>query len=254
MTVSSIEWTDATWNPIVGCSIVSPGCTNCYAMRMAARLEAMGVQKYAGLTRKTGGRFKWNGVVRLDRKSLEEPLSWHSPRMIFVNSMSDLFHDKVDLAALRAVWSVMQRCPHHIFQILTKRDERMAELSYDLPLLDNVWLGVSVEDSEYLPRIDSLRSANAAVKFISFEPLVDSVGRPNLKGIDWCIVGGESGPGARPMIEEWVEDLLAAARAGGAAFHFKQWGGTRKKRTGRKLHGRTYDEFPGRPLMPAESR
>lgn len=252
MTVTSIEWTDATWNPIVGCSIVSPGCTNCYAMRMAARLEAMGVQKYAGLTRKTGGRFKWNGRVRVDRRSLEEPLKWSAPRMIFVNSMADLFHEKVELPTLQSVWSVMERCPQHIFQILTKRDERMTELSHSLPLLTNVWLGVSVEGEENLPRIGNLRRTNAAVKFISFEPLLEGVGRPDLSGIDWCIVGGESGPGARPMDVDWVEDLLVAARAAGTAFHFKQWGGPRKKRTGRTLHGRTYDEFPGRALLAAE--
>jgi protein gp37 len=244
MAESSIEWTDATWNPTAGCSIVSPGCTNCYAMRMAARLEVMGVQKYRGTTRQSGGRAKWTGRVRLDPAALLVPLSWRRPRRVFVNSMSDLFHEALPEDAIRKVWDVMAATPWHTFQILTKRPERMQELSAKLPTLPNVWLGTSVENSDYLSRVDLLRKTGAAVRFISFEPLLGSVGVPDLSGIHWAIVGGESGPGARPMDPAWVDDILSACRRHGAAFFFKQWGGPQKKRTGRQLHGRTFDEYP----------
>ena len=252
MTKSNIEWTDSTWNPTVGCSIVSPGCTNCYAMRMAARLDAMGVEKYRGLTRKTGGRYKWNGRVRLDEPSLDAPLAWREPRMVFVNSMSDLFHEDLCPSVVKRVWSVMAKCPQHTFQILTKRDERMAELSADLDVLPNVWLGVSIENREQLRRIRSLRKTRAVIRFISFEPLLESIGQPDLTGIDWCIVGGESGPKARPMDEDWVSDILVAAGKVETAFHFKQWGGPQKKRHGRTLHGQTFDEFPMQLATSAE--
>jgi protein gp37 len=244
MAESSIEWTDATWNPTAGCSIVSPGCTNCYAMRLAARLEVMGIEKYRGTTRRSGGRAKWTGRVRLDLAALSAPLSWRRPRRVFVNSMSDLFHEALPEDAIRKVWDVMAATPWHTFQILTKRPERMQELSAKLPTLPNVWLGTSVENSDYLGRVDLLRQTAAAVRFISFEPLLGSVGVPDLTGIHWAIVGGESGPGARPMDTAWVEDILSACRQDGAAFFFKQWGGPQKKRTGRQLHGRTFDEYP----------
>lgn len=244
MATSAIEWTDVTWNPVAGCTVLSPGCTNCYAMRMAARLDAMGMAKYAGLTRKTGGRAKWTGRIRLDEAALQTPLGWKKPRMVFVNSMSDLFHDGVPEAFISRVWATMADTPRHTYQILTKRPGRMAALSRNLPKLNNVWLGTSVESAEYLSRLDDLRSTRAAVRFVSFEPLLGSVGSPDLRRIDWAIVGGESGPAARPVDVSWVNAIHKACRAHGAAFFFKQWGGTRKHKTGRLLHGRTYDEFP----------
>ena len=244
MAESSIEWTDATWNPVAGCTVYSPGCTNCYAMRMAARLEAMGTKKYEGLTRKSGGRAVWTGKVNLDQKSLAVPLGWKSPKMIFVNSMSDLFQEKVPLDFVREVWAVMAEARQHTFQILTKRPERMASLCGELPVLPNVWLGTSVERADYVSRIDSLRKVPAAVRFISFEPLIDSVGKTDLKGIDWAIVGGESGPRARAMEKQWVTEIQVSCRKSDTAFFFKQWGGKNKKKTGRKLDGRTWDELP----------
>ena len=247
--MTTIEWTDATWNPVAGCTVLSPGCTNCYAMRMAARLDAMGLPKYAGLTRKTGGRAKWTGKVRLDKKALEVPKSWKQPRMVFVNSMSDLFHDGVPFSFIESVWSTMAATPRHTYQILTKRPDRMAELTKKLKKLPNVWLGTSVESNDYLFRLDELRSVNAHVRFVSFEPLLGSLGKPNLDDIHWVIVGGESGPKARPISEEWVEEIHKACRRYDAAFFFKQWGGKRKHKTGRLLHGRTYDEFPHRDVV-----
>ncbi|UGY01931.1 DUF5131 family protein [Bradyrhizobium quebecense] len=244
MAETTIEWTDATWNPVAGCTILSPGCTNCYAMRMAARLEAMGVQKYRGLTRKTGGRAKWTGKLYLDRKSLEMPRAWRKPRQIFVNSMSDLFHADVPAAFVADVWSTMQETPRHTYQILTKRPDRMAELTNALPVLRNVWLGTSVESADYLDRIVDLRRVRAAVRFISFEPLIGSVAGADLSDIHWAIVGGESGPGARPMKPAWVDEIEAACRRHGTAFFFKQWGGRNKKAAGRELNGTTYDEMP----------
>lgn len=244
MAESSIEWTDATWNPTAGCSVFSPGCTNCYAMRMAARLEAMGMQKYTGLTRRSGARSKWTGEVRLDETALEAPFKWKKPRRVFVNSMSDLFHERLEFEAIARVWEVMAATPQHTYQILTKRSRRMREFASCLPMLPNIWLGVSVENSSYLDRIDDLRWTPAQVRFLSFEPLIGSVGSPDLGGIHWAIVGGESGPGAREMREEWVDAVLAACRANGTAFFFKQWGGHNKKATGRLLHGRTWDEYP----------
>ncbi len=244
MAESSIEWTDATWNPVAGCTVISPGCTNCYAMRMAARLEAMGTEKYTGLTRRSGGRAVWIGRIKLDREALEAPLRWKKPRMVFVNSMSDLFHDKVPASFVEKVWAVMGTARWHTFQILTKRPERMAEITKDLPLLPNVWLGTSVESRDYIWRLNHLRKVNAAVRFVSFEPLLTSVAEADLRGIGWAIVGGESGPKARPMNRAWVEEIRRACRAAGTAFFFKQWGGKNKALTGRTLDGRTWDEFP----------
>jgi protein gp37 len=244
MAESSIEWTDATWNPVAGCSIISPGCTNCYAMRMAARLEAMPVEKYRGLTRRSGGRSVWVGKVRLDHTSLDTPRGWKKPRRIFVNSMSDLFHDDVPIGFIENVWTVMTETPRHTYQILTKRPDRMATATFNLPLLPNVWLGTSVENAEYLDRLDSLRKVRAAVRFVSFEPLLGSVARADLTDIHWAIVGGESGPKARPMEERWVDEIEAACREHKAAFFFKQWGGKNKKATGRSYRGDYFDEMP----------
>ncbi len=244
MASSSIEWTQATWNPVAGCTVLSPGCTNCYAMRLAARLEAMGMAKYAGLTRKSGGRAKWTGAVRLDHPALEIPKTWHKPRMIFVNSMSDLFQEAVPAAFVAAVWSVMESTPQHTYQILTKRPDRMAKITQALRLLPNVWLGASVENAAYVHRLDDLRRAPAAVRFVSLEPLLGSVAGIDLMSIDWAIVGGESGPGARPMDPNWVREIRSACHRSGTAFFFKQWGGRNKKRQGRMLDGKTWDEFP----------
>lgn len=244
MADTSIEWTDATWNPVAGCTVLSPGCTNCYAMRMAARLDAMGVKKYRGLTRKSGRRAVWTGKVRLDRDALGVPTKWRKPRRIFVNSMSDLFHDAVPANFVAEVWSVMASTPWHTYQILTKRPDRMAQFTAELPMLNNVWLGTSVENADYLNRIDDLRRVRAAVRFISFEPLLGSVADADLQDIHWAIVGGESGPRSRPMLEEWVDEIEAACREAGTAFFFKQWGGVRKKVTGRTYRDRTFDEMP----------
>ncbi len=243
-TNTTIEWTDVTWNPVAGCSVVTAGCTNCYAMRMAARLQAMGMPKYKGLTRKSGRRHVWTGKIRLDEASLALPLKWKRPVRVFVNSMSDLFHEGVPEVFIRRVWDVMEATPRHTYQILTKRPDRMAELTERLTCLKNVWLGTSVEGPEVLERLDELRKVEAAVRFVSFEPLIGPVGAADLTGINWAIVGGESGPRARPMEREWVEEIERNCRVAGTAFFFKQWGGTRKKVTGRLLHNRTYDEMP----------
>lgn len=244
MAETSIEWTDATWNPVAGCTVLSPGCTNCYAMRMASRLEAMSVKKYEGLTRRSGGRAVWTGKVQLDQSSLDIPKRWSKPRKIFVNSMSDLFHENVPAKFVACVWNVMAETPQHTYQILTKRPDRMAEICNQLPTLKNVWLGTSVENGDYLDRIDQLRLVGAVVRFISFEPLIGSVAGANLKNIHWVIVGGESGPRSRPMREEWVDEIERMCRREGTAFFFKQWGGKNKKATGRSYRGVTYDELP----------
>ena len=244
MAETSIEWTDATWNPVAGCTVLSPGCTNCYAMRMAARLQAMGLEKYRSLTRKSGCRAVWTGKIRLDHAALHVPSNWRRPRRIFVNSMSDLFHEAVSVDFVRSVWSVMEGTPRHTYQILTKRPNRMAEIIASLPTLPNVWLGTSVENADYLTRIDVLRQVNAVVRFISFEPLLGSVAAADLRYIHWAIVGGESGPRARPMRPEWVDEIESACREAGTAFFFKQWGGARKKATGRRYRDQTFDEMP----------
>ncbi len=244
MADSSIEWTDWTWNPVAGCTVITAGCTNCYAMRMAARLAAMGSEKYRGLTRKSGRRYIWTGTIRCDEAALDAPRMWRKPRRIFVNSMSDLFHESVPIHFILKVWRVMQDTPRHTYQILTKRPERMIEVARDLPLLPNVWLGTSVEDARVLDRIDALRQVPAAIRFISFEPLIGSVARADLTGIHWVIVGGESGPQARSMDPAWVSEIEAMCRSAGIAFFFKQWGGISKKRTGRLFNGETVDEMP----------
>ena len=243
-TNSAIEWTEATWNPVAGCTIISPGCTNCYAMRLARRLEAMGQPKYAGTTRVSGGRAKWNGRIKLDRTTLDLPKKWKSGLTIFVNSMSDLFHEDVPTEFIREVFATMAATPQHTYQILSKRAERLALLSAELDWRDNIWLGVSVENTDYEWRIEYLRQTDAAVKFLSLEPLLGPLDNLNLEGIDWAIAGGESGPNARPMQIEWVRSIRNQCNAEGVAFHFKQWGGVNKKKHGRVLDGRTWDEFP----------
>lgn len=243
---SSIEWTDATWNPVAGCTIVSPGCTNCYAMRMAARLEAMGQSKYTGTTRKSGRRHVWTGKITVDEKSLSAPFAWKKGRRVFVNSMSDLFHEDVPVDHIRAVFDVMVRTPQHSYQILTKRAERLAEVANKLPWPDNVWMGVSVESNEYLTRVDALCETPARIKFLSLEPLLGPLDGLDLRGMDWVIAGGESGPGARALNPEWVRDIRDICIAAMVPFHFKQWGGAVKSTTGRMLDGRTWDQWPNK--------
>ena len=206
----------------------------------------MGVEKYAATTRKTGGRAKWTGHVTLDHKSLDIPKSWSRPRRVFVNSMSDLFHEAVPVPFIRSVWATMTETPRHTYQILTKRPERMAAVlgGNDFATLPNVWLGTSVEDNRVLDRLDHLRKVPAAIRFVSFEPLIGSVAGAELLNIHWAIVGGESGPQAREMNPQWVDEIEAACRRAGTAFFFKQWGGRNKKVAGRELRGRTYDELP----------
>lgn len=251
--MSRIEWTDVTWNPVAGCTVATAGCTNCYAMRMAARLEAMGTGKYLGLTRKSGDRYVWTGKVVQDEKVLAAPLKWRKPRTVFVNSMSDLFHPAVELEFIAKVWAVMEATPQHTYQVLTKRPERMREVLNrpHFPVLANVWIGTSVEDSAVLGRIEELRNTRAAIRFISFEPLIGSVAGADLTGVDWAIVGGESGPRARHMSQTWVDEIESLCRQTGAAFFFKQWGGRNKKAAGRTLNGQTYDEMP-RARVPSE--
>ena len=253
MAETQIEWTDATWNPVAGCSIMSAGCTNCYAMEMARRLEAMGVAKYDGLTRRSGVRTIWNGIVREDPSALDIPYRWRKPRKIFVNSMSDLFHEAVSEDFVLSVWKVMRETPHHNYQILTKRPERMAEVLQALvpDALPNVWLGTSVENADVVGRIEALRLAPAAIRFISFEPLIGAVGHVDLSQIDWAIVGGESGKNARPIREIWIDDIYEQCTEAGTAFFFKQWGTwgkdnkkRSKKANGREYRGQTWNEMP----------
>jgi len=241
---SDIEWTDATWNPVAGCSVISPGCANCYAMRMAARLAAMGQDKYTNITRKSGGRAKWNGRVRLDKASIDLPRKWRVGRIIFVNSMSDLFHERVPFDFVRKIFRTMNETPQHTYQVLTKRAELLEKLSPKLIWTPNIWMGVSVENSDFTWRIDHLRRSDARVKFLSLEPLLGPLEDLELHGIDWAIAGGESGPGARPMAPEWVRSIRDQCVKAGVAFHFKQWGGVNKKKTGRVLDNRTWDEWP----------
>lgn len=233
MTQSSIEWTEATWNPVTGCAKVSPGCTHCYAEVMARRLKGMGQANYR------------NGFeLTLHEHMLDRPLFWKSPRTIFVNSMSDLFHKDVPLDFVRRVFEVMQQAHWHTFQVLTKRTERLAAVSDQLPWPTNVWMGVSVESAKYLYRIDHLRRTPARVKFLSLEPLLGPLGALDLIGIDWAIVGGESGSNARPIQEAWVHEIHRQCAARRVPFFFKQWGGRNKKESGRSLLGRTWDEMP----------
>ncbi len=232
-TNSAIEWTEATWNPLTGCTKISPGCKHCYAERMAKRLQAMGQANYV------------NGFqLTLHEHVLTRPLQWKKPRMIFVNSMSDLFHDDVPLPFIQQVFAVMREASWHTFQVLTKRATRLAALSDEIDWPANVWMGVSVETQKYTARIDQLRQTDAAVKFLSLEPLLGPLPSLNLTDIDWVIVGGESGPHARPVREAWVLDIRDQCQTVGVPFFFKQWGGVRKKRRGRELEGRTHDALP----------
>ena len=230
---SGIEWTESTWNPLTGCTKVSPGCKHCYAERMALRLQAMGQPNY-----KNG--FK----LTLHEHTLELPLSWKKPQMIFVNSMSDLFHQDVPLEFILRVFDVMRQASWHTFQVLTKRSERLLELDREIQWPSNVWMGVSVESEKYIYRIDDLRQTRACTKFLSLEPLLGPLPNLDLRGINWVIVGGESGPGARPIEEGWVIDIKNQCRKVRVPFFFKQWGGINKKRAGRILQGRTWDEMP----------
>ena len=232
---SHIEWTEATWNPVTGCTKVSAGCKNCYAERLAQRLQAMGNHRY---------RNAFNLTLHDDVVDL--PKSWRIPRMIFVNSMSDLFHEQVPLNFIQRAFATMHACPQHTFQILTKRSVRLRKLARDLEWPRNVWVGVSVEDSRVLSRVDDLRHVPAAVRFLSCEPLIGSLAGIDLTKIHWVIVGGESGFGARPMKIEWVREIFRASRKQNVPFFFKQWGGVRKDLTGRLLRGRTYNEMPQR--------
>jgi protein gp37 len=233
MAQSAIEWTDSTWNPVTGCDKVSPGCKFCYAEVMARRLHAMGQPNYA------------NGFeVTLQKHMLDKPLTWRKPQVIFVNSMSDLFHEAVPIDYIQQVFEVMRQAHWHEFQVLTKRAERLAEVSKLLPWPKNVWMGVSVENARYTSRIDSLRQTGAAVKFLSVEPLLGPIPRLDVAGIDWVIVGGESGRTPRPLHEEWVMEIRDQCQRAGVPFFFKQWGGVNKKAAGRDLGGRTWDEMP----------
>ena len=230
---TKIEWTETTWNPVTGCTKISSGCKNCYAERMAKRLKAMGQINYANA-------FK----LATHDHVLDLPLKWKKPQTIFVNSMSDLFHKDVREDFIQKVFNVMNLAPWHTFQVLTKRADRLVEISKRLSWGKNIWMGVSVENADYRFRIDLLREMRAQVKFISFEPLIDRVGKVNLRGIDWAIVGGESGPQARYMSPEWVADLRDQCLVQKVPFFFKQWGGINKKKAGRLLDGRTWDEMP----------
>lgn len=232
-TQSSIEWTESTWNPLTGCTKISPGCKHCYAERMALRLQAMGQPNYV------------NGfALTLHEHALEAPLAWKKPQMIFVNSMSDLFHRDVPVDFIQHVFAVMRRASWHTFQVLTKRSERLLSLNDEIDWPANVWMGVSVENEQYVHRIDHLRQTGARIRFLSLEPLLGPLPHLALGGIQWVIAGGESGPGARPLQPAWVTDIRDQCVQSGVPFFFKQWGGVFKKRTGRILQGRTWDELP----------
>ena len=230
---SKIEWTESTWNPVTGCHKISAGCENCYAQRMAIRLQKMGNAKYA------------NGFkLTLQDTCLSDPLKWKKPMLIFVNSMSDLFHKNVPMEYIQKVFDVMNNCPQHVFQVLTKRAARLKSIAEKVTWTDNIWLGVTVENEACKERIEYLQGVPAKVKFISFEPLLDDVGALNLIGIDWAIIGGESGWKARPMQEEWVLNIKKQCEEQSTLFYFKQWGGVNKKKTGRTLLERTWDDMP----------
>ncbi len=232
-TASAIEWTEATWNPLSGCNKVSPGCKNCYAERMAKRLQAMGQARYK------------NGfALTLHEAALTEPYKWRRPRLVFVNSMSDLFHKDVPVSFINKVFKVMADCSQHQFQILTKRADRLAAIAPKISWPKNVWMGVSVENQDYAFRIDYLRTVPAAVRFLSVEPMLGPIKKINLRGIHWVIVGGESGPGSRPMNAEWVRDIRRSCVKQSVSFFFKQWGGVQKSKTGRQLDGREWNEMP----------
>lgn len=230
---SSIEWTESTWNPVTGCNKISSGCKNCYAERMAKRLKAMGSENYDNGFKLT----THNHAVNL-------PLQWRKPQVIFVNSMSDLFHKNVSLDFILKVFETMNKAHWHIFQVLTKRSDRLLELNKYLPWSKNIWMGVSVENQDYTFRIKDLCKTDATIKFLSIEPLIGPISRFSLKNIDWVIVGGESGPKSRPMKEEWVTSIRDKCLKQVVPFFFKQWGGVQKKKNGRELKGRTWDEMP----------
>ncbi|HEY4311134.1 MAG TPA: phage Gp37/Gp68 family protein [Pirellulales bacterium] len=233
MSKSSIEWTESTWNPVTGCDKISPGCKFCYAERLAMRLKAMGQENYA------------NGFdLTLQPQMLERPLKWKKPQTIFVNSMSDLFHREIPDYYIQQVFDVMRRAHWHKFQVLTKRADRLEEISHQIDWPSNVWMGVSVETDKYTTRIDHLRRTSAKTKFLSLEPLIGPLPSLDLSGIHWVIVGGESGPGSRPMSEVWALDIRDQCQRAEVPFFFKQWGGVNKKRTGRMLDGRTWDAMP----------
>lgn len=240
---SKIEWTESTWNPVRGCTRVSEGCRFCYAERIAARFSGKGMA-YEGLAENTKAGPRWTQQVHLVEKLLDEPLKWKKPRRIFVNSMSDLFHEKIELAYIQKVFSVMKEAHWHQFQVLTKRAELLLKYSPELPWPSNIWMGVSVEDKRMTDRIDALRQTSAHIKFLSLEPLLGALPNLELDGIDWVIVGGESGPGARKMEKKWVIDIRDQCADAKVPFFFKQWGGKRKSKTGRELDGQTYDEMP----------
>jgi protein gp37 len=230
---SSIEWTESTWNPLTGCTKISPGCKHCYAERMALRLQAMGQHNYV------------NGFeLTLHDDALELPLRWKKPQTIFVNSMSDMFHAEVPAEFIIRAFEVMRLASWHRFQVLTKRSERLLSLNKQLPWAENIWMGVSVENGVYTDRIDDLRRTGAAIKFLSLEPLLGPLDGLSLDGIDWVIVGGESGPGARPMKPEWVTSIRVQCVEANVPFFFKQWGGVWKKKFGRELEGRLWDQMP----------
>jgi protein gp37 len=249
---TNIEWTQLTWNPVTGCSKVSEGCRHCYAERMALRLRAIGAERYA------------NGFkLTLHDDLVDRPRQWRKPRTIFVNSMSDLFHENVPADFIRRVFDTMQACPQHTFQVLTKRSRRLRESANRLPWPANVWMGVSIEDERVLSRVADLCAVPAWVRFLSCEPLIDPLDALPLDGISWVIVGGESGAGARPIKRAWVESIRQQCLDADVAFFFKQWGGVQKHKTGRELNGRTYDEMPNsrrrgrnsftiRPDVPSE--
>jgi len=233
MAQSSIEWTEMTWNPTTGCDKISAGCKYCYAEVMTRRLMAMGIDKYK------------NGFeVAVHENSLHIPYKWKKSKVVFVNSMSDLFHPEVPVAFIEKVFEVMNKTPQHTYQVLTKRAERLYELHHYLNWTPNIWMGVSVENEKVIDRIDFLRETNALVKFLSCEPLIGPLPNMNLTNINWAIVGGESGRKARPIKEEWVLDILSQCESSNVKFFFKQWGGTNKRKAGRKLNGRTYDDMP----------
>ena len=233
MAQSSIEWTEMTWNPTTGCSKISAGCKYCYAEVMTRRLQAMGIEKYQD-----------GFAIKTHESALNIPYTWKKPKVVFVNSMSDLFHPEVPLAFIKRVFEVMNNTPQHTYQVLTKRASRLFEIHEQLNWTDNIWMGVSVEDERVTDRIDFLRATNAKTKFLSCEPLIGPLYNINLQNIDWVIVGGESGRKSRPMNELWVWDIKQQCDEQGAAFFFKQWGGVNKKKTGRDLGGRTYDAMP----------
>jgi protein gp37 len=233
MAQSSIEWTEMTWNPTTGCSKISTGCKFCYAEIMSKRLKAMGVEKY-----------KDNFKVRTHEEALKIPYTWKHSKVVFVNSMSDLFHKEIPLEFIQKVFKVMNDNPQHVFQVLTKRAERLLEMHTELKWTHNIWMGVSVENAKEKHRIDDLRKINARVKFLSLEPLLAHLGEIDLENIDWVIVGGESGHKPRLMDADWVLDIQEQCKEKNVAFFFKQWGGKNKKANGRILNGRTYDEMP----------